>query len=149
MLWRVALGWMIVWVGFGGDAVAGSGCDVVGVDSLRCVVDLGPWDEQGLSHLIAEAGKVEDIGARIGLISEAFLGIPYEGHTLIGDGETPEQFVVHLSGVDCVTFVDYVVALAYARDLEGFYNVLRRMRYRNGHVSFLNWNHFFTQLDRP
>ena len=145
MLWRVALGWMIVCAGFVGNTTAGPGCDVAGVDAVRCVVDLGPWDEQGLSHLITEAGKVADIGTRIGMISEAFLGMPYEGHPLIGDAETPEQFVVYLSGVDCVTFVDYVVALAYARDLDGFYNVLRRMRYRDGHVSFLNRNHFFTQ----
>lgn len=45
-------------------------------------------------------------------LGETFLGTPYVGGTLEGEGE--EQVVVNLEEMDCTTFVEYVLALAAA-----------------------------------
>ena len=65
------------------------------------------------------------------------IGTPYVGHTLEGDEEI---VTVNLDGIDCTTFVETALALAYTHG-EGreswrdFVYNLQRLRYRSGEVN--------------
>jgi len=74
--------------------------------------------------------------AKVAFIGEMMLGTPYKSGTL--EGET-EELTVNIDEVDCTTYIDYVLAMAYTigegrtswRDF--IYN-LQRMRYRKGDI---------------
>lgn len=81
-----------------------------------------------------ELGKkpVNDVIAEIG---KSFLGLNYEAHTLETEGK--EQLVIHLTGLDCTTFLEN--ALVFARciksgktSFEDYQNELTKVRYREG-----------------
>ena len=93
------------------DAFAGAPTDapvgpttLPGTDADWAIVDeKARWAvEQGLSEL-----SIGDLVVRIG---ETFLGTPYAPHTLEAPGE--EGLVIELEELDCVTFVENVLALA-------------------------------------
>lgn len=69
--------------------------------------------------------------------AEFFLGTPYVAHTLeMTQGET---FVINLREMDCVTFMENVIALSLTAksgelSFEKFMDELRKMRYRNGNI---------------
>jgi hypothetical protein len=66
----------------------------------------------------------------------SFLGTPYVAYTLEESEE--ETLVVNSNGVDCMTFVEYVLAMSLCppqkKDIEGveFREYLRQIRYRDG-----------------
>ncbi len=75
-----------------------------------------------------------------------FLDTPYVGGTL--EGDSVEQFRVNLRELDCVTFVENVVALhlmlqSSDHTFRNFCNILQRIRYRNsiidGYLSRLHY----------
>ncbi len=105
---------------------------------------LGGWTETGLNDVLREAAKMQDVGEKIAFLSEKFIGMPYQEKTLIGDINTPEVFVINLSGVDCFTFIDYVEAMRLSGSLDEFKENLKKVRYESGNVAFENRNHFFT-----
>lgn len=74
--------------------------------------------------------------ARVAFFGRAFIGTPYVAHTLEGDEEI---LTVNLDELDCTTFVETSMALAYTvgetrRSWRDFVYNLRRMRYRGGEV---------------
>lgn len=89
-----------------------------------------------------------DISSRIETISAQFLGKPY----LLGAlGEGPagdyDQFPLYRTDAfDCETYVDTVLALALTSNPGQFKRCINQVRYRDGHVSFTDRNHF-TCLD--
>ncbi|MCU7493778.1 MAG: DUF1460 domain-containing protein [Ignavibacteria bacterium] len=75
---------------------------------------------------------VNDVIAEIG---KSFLGLNYEAHTLETEGK--EQLVVHLTGLDCTTFLEN--ALVFSRciksgktSFEDYQAELTKVRYREG-----------------
>lgn len=71
-------------------------------------------------------------------IAELFLDTPYKNGTLEGEGE--ETLRVNLNEMDCTTFVETVLALAYTsgehrQSWHDFAFNLRRIRYREGETS--------------
>ncbi len=77
------------------------------------------------------------IGETVGGIGLEFLGFPYEAKTLEGSGA--ERCRIHLSGLDCFTFVE--ASLCIARVIKkgklnwsDFVAEVKRSRYRNGVV---------------
>lgn len=82
------------------------------------------------------AAKLATPEERVAFYGRRFIGTPYGAHTLEGDTEI---LTVNLDSIDCTTFVETAMALAYTtgenrtswRDY--VYN-LRRIRYRNGEV---------------
>lgn len=71
-------------------------------------------------------------------IAELFLDTPYKNGTLEGEGE--ETLRVNLNEMDCTTFVETVLALAYTsgehrQSWHDFAFNLRRIRYRQGETS--------------
>ncbi|MDR1414347.1 MAG: DUF1460 domain-containing protein [Odoribacteraceae bacterium] len=77
--------------------------------------------------------------ARVVATGRYLLGTPYRAGTL-DDGEQ-EHLIINLAHLDCVTFIDNVLALALtdARDKEAitthFPRNLRRLRYRDGKIT--------------
>lgn len=120
----------------------------------------GDWRE--VEERIKEAYAQElnelpmgDLVAKIGL---TFLGTPYAPQTLDPRGE--EELVVELEELDCVTFVETVLALAgvvhglefdsYSRmsneEIRGAYaKELEALRYRSGHLNgYASRLHYFS-----
>lgn len=93
-------------------------------------------DTARITDMLVEASKISKPGDRVSFFAHKFIGTPYVAHTL---EDSVEVLTVNLSELDCTTFVETVMALAYTagerrtswRDY--VYN-LRRMRYRGGNV---------------
>lgn len=83
-------------------------------------------------------------GALIDRVSSAFLGVPYVADTLVGGPEKPEALVINLEGVDCFTYLDYVIALTKSLDASDFVDALVSTRYKDSNVAYYNRKHFFT-----
>lgn len=91
-------------------------------------------DTTRITELLSSVVDIKNGGERVAAIGRRFMGTPYVAHTL--EGET-EQLTVNLDELDCTTFVETVMALAYTAG-EGrttwrdyVYN-LQRLRYRGG-----------------
>ncbi len=104
----------------------------------------GRWTEEELDRVIRKSAGVKETGRRIAALSEWFLGTDYREHTLVGDRDTPEVFVINLDGVDCFTFIDYVEAMRISSSFPEFKANLKKIRYRGGRITFNDRNHFFT-----
>jgi hypothetical protein len=95
-------------------------------------------------HLHADASMPE----RLALISHAFVGKPY----LLGalgegkEGYYDQRPLYRSDAFDCETYVDTVLALAFANNLPQFKQCINYVRYKNGHVDYVDRNHF-TCLD--
>lgn len=75
---------------------------------------------------------------RIITIGRFFLNTPYQANTLNRTNE--EKLVVNLHELDCVTFVENVLALSYLpvfneESFDLFIHNLQRIRYRNGEIT--------------
>ena len=82
--------------------------------------------------------------SRVASLARAAIGTPYAGDPL---GEGPGAPVdagplMDLSKVDCVTFVEQVLALAAATSYKDAFDTLQKIRYRDGKIAFENRNHF-------
>jgi len=105
---------------------------------------LGKWTMEELDRLLYNSSMIRDVGERIGFRSRQFLGVAYQGSTLVGGPLIPEDLVIHLQGVDCFTLIDYVEAMRLSGSFSEFTENLKGVRYRRGEVSFEMRNHFFT-----
>ena len=83
-------------------------------------------------------------GSRIDVLSRQFLGRPYKTNPLTGSADTAEVFTASLDGFDCVTYIETVVALARASDVDGFIEWLRKIRYERGRIQWERRNHYST-----
>lgn len=79
----------------------------------------------------------KEIGERISSIAHFFLNTPYQSNTL----NTPdgEKLMINLHELDCATFVDNVLALAFLSEYspkseEKFKQNLQQIRYRKGMI---------------
>ena len=96
------------------------------------------------------------MGDAVARIGESFLGTPYEPHTLELPG--PERLVINFEALDCVTFVENVLALTRFvkrfspevledpgyRDL--YATILTGIRYREGRVEgYASRLHYFSE----
>lgn len=94
--------------------------------------------------LLSETKSHRRVGSRIDVLSRHFLGYPYKANPLIGSADTAEVFTASLDGFDCVTYIETVVALARARDVDDFTQWLRKIRYERGRVQWERRNHYMT-----
>ncbi len=88
------------------------------------------------------------IGEIMVAIGTSFLGTPYEAKTL--ETNEPEDLVVNLRSLDCVTFVESTLALSRcirlrAHDFKEYSNQLRLIRYRKGTIDgYASRLHYFS-----
>lgn len=107
---------------------------------------------QSIARLIQEARArppaLASVSERMDFISRALLGVRYQANTLIGGPQRLERFVVRVDAFDCVTFCEFVLAAAIARDYGEFETALRTIRYEHGKVVWAERNHYFAEWCR-
>lgn len=91
---------------------------------------------------LAAQGKT--FGERVEAAARKGLGTPYADGPL---GEGPAGAydtdpLVDFSKADCVTYVEQSIALGSASTYSGMFDLLQRIRYKNGDISFEARNHF-------
>jgi hypothetical protein len=102
-------------------------------------------EERSLAQqLIAEARTQPSLGQRLKIISARLLGFPYITQPLAGSPSAPEQLVARLDGFDCVTYLETVLALAGARNVDEYLTRLREIRYEQGEVAWDKRLHYMT-----
>lgn len=97
-----------------------------------------------VEELLSEAKYDRSIGSRIDVLSRHFLGHPYEANPLIGSADTAEVFTASVDGFDCVTYIETIVALARASNVDDFKDWLRKIRYEQGLIQWERRNHYMT-----
>lgn len=103
---------------------------------------ISPEDKATLARFFEYASEKKldklPLNERIVAIGQFFINTPYKGGTL--EINSREQLVVNLRELDCVTFVDNVLALALlerydSQQTEAYLKNLQRIRYRNGEIT--------------
>ena len=74
-------------------------------------------------------------------LAEFFLGSPYLAMSLDQSGR--EQLHLDLTQFDCMLFVEQLLAIVSADSFDGFAELTRRLRYRNGEISYCTRQHYF------
>src|SRR5215472_1184561 len=97
-----------------------------------------------VGQLLSQIKPDRGADARMDVFSRHFLGRPYRANPLIGSAETAEVFTASLDGFDCVTYIETVVALARASNVDGFTESLRKIRYEGGRIQWERRNHYMT-----
>lgn len=86
-------------------------------------------------------------GEKLLAIGMHFMGSPYVSGALETEGD--ERLVINLRELDCVTFVEYVVAIAKTveqYDFNGFAKILKDLRYRGDEaISYPSRLHYFSE----
>jgi hypothetical protein len=97
-----------------------------------------------VAQLLSETKYDRCAGSRIDVLSRHFLGHSYKPNPLIGSADTAEVFTASLDGFDCVTYLETVVALARASNVDDFIEWLRKIRYERGRIQWERRNHYMT-----
>jgi hypothetical protein len=97
-----------------------------------------------VKQLLSEVESCGSTTSRIEVLSRHFLGQPYTANPLIGSADQPEVFTASLDGLDCVTYVELVLALARASSVDEFVRWLRKIRYEDGRIAWNRRNHYMT-----
>src|SRR5215471_10784746 len=100
--------------------------------------------QRRVEHLLSRTKHDRSTGSRIEILSRHFLGHPYKPNPLIGSADTAEVFTASLDGFDCVTYIETILALARASNVDDFIKWLRKIRYEDGRVQWLRRNHYMT-----
>ncbi len=93
-------------------------------------------------RLLDEAAKQPTLASRIDAISARLIGSPYDTNPLGGGPDSTESLRISLEGFDCVTYMETVLALARARNVEEFVEAVRAMRYERGIIEWFHRNHY-------
>ena len=108
------------------------------------ITNMCKWTSNILDNIMREAARITDTGERIGFISRQFLNTPYKESSLIGSLTVPEDLVIDLEGMDCMTFIEYVEAMRLSGTYAEFTINLRMVRYKKGIDAYESRRHFFT-----
>lgn len=99
-----------------------------------------------MKDLYHQGSSITGLENRIRFFSEKFLDIPY-GH----GGPTGEGFrdsispmpMINTDSLDCVTFIEHVLALAKSPSDDSIFSVLQKLRYIDGKISYRFRKHYF------
>ena len=97
-----------------------------------------------VQQLLSESKNERSVGGRIDILSRHFLGHSYKPNPLIGSADEAEVFTASLDGFDCVTYIETIVALARASNVDDFIGWLRKIRYEQGRIQWELRNHYMT-----
>jgi len=90
------------------------------------------------------ANAIKNTNERINYFSDKLRGKPYflgpmgEGRSIYPDYKQRVNF----SEMDCITYIEHVLALAYSKNYDDFFSTLQNIRYKNGVISYNMRNHF-------
>lgn len=100
-----------------------------------------------MKELWISGGNVKDFAGRLEYFSRMLIGTPYrlgpmgEGHL----DKYDRKPLVNLDSVDCVTYLEHALALANATHEDSLFNVLQRIRYYDGKISFRYRKHYMLE----
>jgi hypothetical protein len=97
-----------------------------------------------VEQLLSKTKHDRSASSRIDVLSRHFLGHLYKDSPLIGSADTAEVFTASLDRFDCVTYLETVVALARASNVDDFTEWLRKIRYERGRIQWERRNHYMT-----
>ena len=97
-----------------------------------------------VEQLLSKTKGDRSAASRVDFFSRHFSGRRYEPNPLIGSAETAEVFSASFEGFDCVTYIETVLALALASNVDDFTKWLRKIRYEGGRVEWKRRNHYMT-----
>jgi len=117
--------------------------DIYQPKEYETIINLGKFSEEKINWILKKANSMNEREKKIEYISSRFLNIPYESIKFKKEDDK-EYFIIHLAGVDCMTYIEYVEALSRSKNYDEFIKNLKNVRYRDGIVSFETRNHFFT-----
>ncbi|HVA16412.1 MAG TPA: N-acetylmuramoyl-L-alanine amidase-like domain-containing protein [Candidatus Dormibacteraeota bacterium] len=95
-----------------------------------------------VEQLLSETKYDRSAGGRIDVLSRHFVGHSYKANPLIGSADTVEVFTASFDGFDCVTYIETIVALARASNVDDFTEWLRKIRYERGRIQWERRNHY-------
>jgi hypothetical protein len=101
-----------------------------------------------VQQLLSETKHDRSTSSRIDVFSRRFLGHSYKPNPLIGSADTSEVFTASLDGFDCVTYIETILALARASNVDDFIAWLRKIRYDQGRIRWERRNHYMTRWIR-
>jgi len=101
-----------------------------------------------VAQLLSGLKNENSVTSRIDFLSRRFLGHPYKPNPLIGSADTAEVFTTTFDGFDCVTYIETIVALARAFNVDDFIEQLQQIRYEQGRIEWKRRNHYMTQWIR-
>jgi D-alanyl-D-alanine carboxypeptidase/D-alanyl-D-alanine-endopeptidase (penicillin-binding protein 4) len=90
------------------------------------------------------AKAINNINERINYFSDKLKNKPYflgpmgEGRSIYPSYKQRVNF----SEMDCLTYMEHVLALAYSKNYSNFFNTLQGIRYKNGIIDYNMRNHF-------
>lgn len=102
------------------------------------------FSRRRVQKLLSRTKSDHSAGGRIEVFSRHFLGYSYKPNPLIGSADRAEMFTASLVGFDCVTYIETVLALARASNVDDFIEWLRKIRYRQGRIQWECRNHYMT-----
>ena len=105
-------------------------------------------DRRLVDQLLSGTKRDLSAASRIDLLSRHFLGLTYQPNPLIGSAGSAEMFTASLDGIDCVTYIETVVALYRSFSVDDFTNWLRKIRYDRGLIQWARRNHYMTSWIR-
>ena len=97
-----------------------------------------------MKTLWLDAQGVSGLSKRLDYFSKMLMGTPYKLGPM-GEGHLDpieDKPLVYLDSVDCVTYLEHVVALAMAKSEKSLYRQLQRLRYKGSKISFLTRKHY-------
>lgn len=115
------------------------------------LVDLHNMEQK---HLIKarkqwyKAEEIKPLQERLEFFSALQVGSPYISNGPMGEGalaKIERKPRINMDGFDCVTFIEHVMALAYAKQSVDILPKLNSIRYLNGEVAYEKRNHFFVE----
>ena len=103
----------------------------------------GPREEaQDILNRFSHESSVQK---RLDVISKIFVGFPYGKGGPLGEGLSgrfDQDPLYRFDAFDCTTYVETIMALAFARDVNEFEDYQDKIRYEDGIVDYLKRNHF-------
>lgn len=97
-----------------------------------------------LKQIWLDAQNVHGLFNRLEYFSRVFLGVPYllgpMGESYLDSVENKP--LVYIDSVDCMTFVENVLALSIAPSEDSLFATLQNIRYKDGVISYLTRKHY-------
>ena len=113
-------------------------------------IALVEWANNGYPSLLRmkdmwrDGMEVKGFDARLEYFSRMLMKTPY-GLGMMGEGHidaVEPKPMVYLDSVDCVTYVEHVLAMVNATSEDSLFNVLQRIRYTDGKIGYRTRKHY-------
>ncbi len=101
-----------------------------------------------IAALVRRLRSLASLGERLREVARHLRDRPYVANPLDGGPNQREVFTLSLTGFDCVTYVETALALALARSADEVPRYLRRLRYRDGRLSWRTRRHYMIEWIR-